>query len=186
MIDVKRIWKQGLALGGGLLLCGCTIERLDSDGGGDVDDPPTPCDGQYEVEPNDTPREANYLGWLPVLSPETACGDYMPFAGVKDVDHFFFYLNPKPGVTTVKVNLSILTDPQATPVLKLSQSLYDTFGNPTGDYFYLGTFYGQDGELLVIDFPVAYDFLYKNDLFLEVSGLFSSASVPQYEIQYWY
>ena len=186
MIDVKRIWNQGLALATGLLLCGCTIERVDSDGGGDVDDPPTPCDGQYEVEPNDTPRDANYLGWLPVLSPETACGDYMPFAGVKDVDHFFFYLNPKPGVTTVKVNLSILTDPQATPVLKLSQSLYDTFGNPTGDYFYLGTFYGQDGELLVIDFPVAYDFLYKNDLFLEVSGLFSSASVPQYEIQYWY
>ena len=51
---------------------------------------------------------------------------------------------------------------------------------------YLGTFYGQDGELLVIDFPVAYDFLYKNDLFLEVSGLFGSAVVPQYEIQYWY
>jgi len=186
MIDVKRIWKQSMALGLCLLVGSCVPDHSHSDGGGGWE-PPKPCEGFSEFEPNDDHEYATYLGNLPVLSPETVCGDWVTYPLTQDdTDYYYFFLNPAPGVTQISFNMSISTDYDATPALKLQQTLYDPNGEPSGYYQTLGVFYGSDGELLVFDFPITYDFYNKNDLFLCVEGIYPGTIAPEYEINFWF
>jgi hypothetical protein len=186
-MDVKRFWKQGVALGLFILVGGCSNSHTHDDNGGDPPDPPVGCQGFPENEPNDTPTTGTYLGYLPTLAPESVCGEWLdiPFND-HDVDYYFFYLSPPPGVTQFPLNMSVMTDPAAVPYVQLQQTIYDSDGNPTGGYKTIGTFYGEDGTLLIIDFPITYDFYNNNNLIVRLEGIYPLGMVPEYEMQYWY
>lgn len=171
-----------------LLAFSCTgsINDKVDDGGDDGGDPPITCEGFYEIEPNDTEEDANFVGLLPQLQPVNLCGtffDYEP--NDLHLDYYYFFLNPNPGVEEVMINIALITEDTVVPTIKLLQTVYDEQGNPI-DYTSLGIFFGQPGSLVILDFPIPYDFLTNNDLFLRVEGIYPSDYIEKkYKLQYW-
>jgi hypothetical protein len=153
-----------------------------------VPDPPVEqlCD-YLEIEPNNEFDEANFVDLLPVLDPYLICGDFLFVSEeMKDIDFYHFFLNPDPGQDTVYMNFMITTSPEVFPSIRLAQTVYDEDGFETGEYTTLGVFVGDKGFLVVLDFPVPYDFLNNNDLFVQFEGVGTQPYQPyQYEIEYW-
>ena len=151
---------------------------LSSCGGGissnSDNDPPPPdptedCD-ILELEPNDDFFNAQFIDVLPSIPTNPiVCGNFFPVGG--DIDNYYFPLAPNPGVTNLLLTLIIDTDFDVVPVVELLQTIYDPLGAPTGTYQSLGTFFGAEGVLILLDWPVPYDLLNQNDLFIRVTGL---------------
>ena len=169
-----------------ITLLGCNANSEPSDRDNDGPPPPPPsCEGYEEMEPNDMHSMANYVSHLPVLQGETVCGTWVySNEGNADKDYYHFYLNPKPGVNEVKLNMVLDCEETTVPVLYLSQTVYDPEGYPTG-YKNIGTYYGTHGELILIDVNIPYDFLEKNDLYMRVDGIYpKDYIVKDYEFKY--
>ena len=116
-----------------------------------------------------------------------AQGQPQAFHGAEpaDKDYYQFYLNPKPGVEEVKLNMVLECEETTVPVLYLSQTVYDPEGYPTG-YVNIGTYYGTHGELLLLDVTIPYDFLEKNDVYMRLDGIYpKDYVVKDYEFKYW-
>ena len=168
-----------------LLAFSCTgsVDAVSDDDGGD---PPIDCEGFWEIEPNDSEEDANYVALLPDLQPTNLCGtffDYEP--NDQHLDYYYFFLNPRPGVDVVMLNIALTTKDDVVPAIRLLQSVYDDQGNTVG-YNSLGMFFGELGELVILGFPVPYHFLDNNDLFLRVEGIYPSDYIEKtYKLQYW-
>ena len=158
--------------------CNGTLSTIDDDG--DPPPPPPPsCD--QELEPNDYFTQATFVDVFPVSPPDKICGS-LPFF---DTDFFYFYLSPASPVTEIYVSVVIVTDPDATLKLSLFQTVYDSDGYPTGAYTMLGQFVDGPGMVFVNSFPVPYDMMMNNDLFMTVEDLSLSFPYPEYELEYW-
>ena len=170
-----------------MLFVGCNANSEPSDRDYDGPPPPPPsCEGFQEMEPNDMHSMANFVSHLPVLQGEEVCGTWIyQNDGPAGKDYYHFYLNPKPGVEEIKLNLVLECEETTVPVAYLSQTVYDQEGYPTG-YNNIGTLYGVHGELIILDFSIPYDFLEKNDLFIRLDGIYpKDFIVKDYEFKYW-
>jgi hypothetical protein len=171
---IKFLAVLGLVL---LYACGNT---LDTSNNNTVDPPPDPtldCD-VFEIEPNDEFFTAQFIDVLPAIpTNELVCG-YLSPAGA-DIDTYYFPLAPNPEATQVIFNLIVTCDLDVLPVVELLQMIHDV-GAPAFDpgappvYESLGTFFGAPGVLTILDWPVPYDFLNQNNLFVRVTGLSTS------------
>ena len=159
MIDVKRIWKQGMALGAGLLLCGCTVNRNDGDGGGGSDPPGYDF---TELEPNDSFEQAQFLTVLPEWSERTLGGDWWK---VSEKDFYWYFLDPPAGVFQLNFNVVMTCPTNVHPGFAVFQSVYNSMGDLI-DYQLLGTYQGYQGNLVALDIPIPYDPFYNNDLII--------------------
>lgn len=176
-----------IIIGAAFMLCfGCSQDTQSSN---DTNDPPPPpveeCKGFMEVELNDDHATANYVSLLP--NDGTICGNFLdfdPFTSDKDFYHFF--LNPHPGDDEILFNFVVMTTSDVVPAVQLYQTVYDDLGVPE-DYIQIGTFFGHLGELIVIDFPVKYDFHLSNDLYVRIDGIYPSndPEVKPYEVEFW-
>jgi len=164
---------------------GTTVPSDDDDD--DCDDPPIEDCYFEETEPNGTFGDANFVDLLPVLGSYTFCGDFEDIGiDITDTDFLYFFLNPNPGDTEILINLIVETDTDITPTIHLWQTVYDALGEPTDTYQSLGTFFGSDGMLLILDFPIPFDFMTNNDLFvqLEAAGTLP-LSYHEYTMEYY-
>ena len=159
MMDVKRIWKQGLALGLSLLLCGCTVNRNDGDGGGGSDPPGY---DYTELEPNDAFEQAQFLTVLPEWSQRTLGGDWWK---VSEKDFYWYFLDPPAGVFQLNFNVVMTCPTNVHPGFAVFQSVYNSMGDLI-DYQLLGTYQGYQGNLVALDIPIPYDPFYNNDLII--------------------
>ena len=169
---------------------GCSQSKpilSDGDGDDDCDDPPIEdCDFK-ETEPNDIFDNANFVDLLPVLQSYTFCGAFEDIdLGITDNDFLYFFLNPSPGDTEILINLIVETDTDVSPSLRLWQTVYDNLGEPTGTYQSLGTFFGSDGMLVILDFPIPFDFMTNNDLFVQLEAVGTlPLSYHEYTMEYY-
>ena len=159
MIDVKRIWKQGLAFGLSLLVIGCTVNRNDGDGGGGSD---SPGYDYTELEPNDAFEQAQFLTVLPEWSQKTLGGDWWK---VSEKDFYWYFLDPPAGVFQLNFNVVMTCPPNVHPGFAVFQSVYNSMGDLI-DYQLLGTYQGYQGNLVALDIPIPYDPFYNNDLII--------------------
>ncbi len=159
MIDVKRIWKQGLAFGLSLLVIGCTVNRNDGDGGGDSDPPGYDF---TELEPNDAFEQAQFLTVLPEWSERTLGGDWWK---VNEKDFYWYFLDPPAGVFQLNFNVVMTCPTNVHPGFAVFQSVYNSMGDLI-DYQLLGTYQGYQGNLVALDIPIPYDPFYNNDLII--------------------
>lgn len=177
------------ALGILLLAFSCNSSVDNGVDHGDDDDcgePPKDCEGFWEMEPNDVEEDANYVAIMPHLQPTNICGTFFDYeSDDQHLDYYYFFLNPPPGADVVMLNIALTTKEDVVPAIRLLQSVYDDQGN-TVDYTSLGEFYGALGQLVILDFPVPYDFLTSNDLYLRVEGIYPSDYIEkEYKLQYW-
>ena len=135
MIDVKRIWKQGLAFGLSLLVIGCTVNRNDGDGGGGSD---SPGYDYTELEPNDAFEQAQFLTVLPEWSQQTLGGDWWK---VSEKDFYWYFLDPPAGVFQLNFNVVMTCPTNVHPGFAVFQSVYNSMGDLI-DYQLLGTYQG--------------------------------------------
>jgi hypothetical protein len=177
MADVKRIWKQGLALGISLLVCACTVNKNDSDDGGGSDPPGYDF---TEVEPNDAFDEAQFLTVLPEWSQKTLGADWWV---LPEKDFFWFFLDPLPGISQLNFNLMINCSPTIHPGCVLFQTVYDSLGNIT-DYQVIGVYQGFEGNLMALDITLPFDPFYNNDLILMVKTQ-GTGSDTDYTLDFW-
>jgi len=159
MIDVKRIWKQGLAFGLSLLVIGCTVNRNDGDGGGGSDPPGYDF---TELEPNDAFEQAQFLTVLPEWSQKTLGGDWWK---VSEKDFYWYFLDPPAGVFQLNFNVVMTCPTNVHPGFAVFQSVYNSMGDLI-DYQLLGTYQGYQGNLVALDIPIPYDPFYNNDLII--------------------
>jgi len=159
MIDVKRIWKQGLAFGLSLLVIGCTVNRNDGDGGGGSD---SPGYDYTELEPNDAFEQAQFLTVLPEWSQKTLGGDWWK---VSEKDFYWYFLDPPAGVFQLNFNVVMTCPTNVHPGFAVFQSVYNSMGDLI-DYQLLGTYQGYQGNLVALDIPIPYDPFYNNDLII--------------------
>jgi len=159
MIDVKRIWKQGLAFGLSLLVIGCTVNRNDGDGGGGSD---SPGYDYTELEPNDAFEQAQFLTVLPEWSQKTLGGDWWK---VSEKDFYWYFLDPPAGVFQLNFNVVMTCPTNVHPGFAVFQSVYNSMGDLI-DYQLLGTYQGYEGNLVALDIPIPYDPFYNNDLII--------------------
>ena len=159
MIDVKRIWKQGLAFGLSLLVIGCTVNRNDGDGGGGSD---SPGYDYTELEPNDAFEQAQFLTVLPEWSERTLGGDWWK---VSEKDFYWYFLDPPAGVFQLNFNVVMTCPTNVHPGFAVFQSVYNSMGDLI-DYQLLGTYQGYQGNLVALDIPIPYDPFYNNDLII--------------------
>jgi len=144
----------------------------------DVDPPYVPM--HEEVEPNDSFSEPQFITLLPVLSSEDIGGSLeLPF----DEDYYYFFLNPNLGDDEILFNAVVETDPLVDPRISLWQTVYDSFGAPTGDYQLIGTYIGVDGNLVILDIPVPYNSFTNNDLFMVLDGF--GVGYEEYIVDFW-
>mgnify|MGYP004451497501 FL=1 len=162
------------------LLVSCNDSKSTDTGGGGPVDPYADCD-KVELEPNDQHDEANFLDIFPVTSPEVVCGDLTN----NDSDYYYIFLDPSYPPPVFFLSVLLRTDPEVVPVIKLSQSVYDPLGSPTGQHQTIGVFYGEQGILFFEDFPVTHMHLVKNDLFIEVGSASPLFNKHEYELEYW-
>ena len=164
--------------------CDSSVDSVGDDDGNQ--EPPIECEGFHEMEPNDTEEDANFVGLLPHLQPTSLCGtffDYEPFD--QHLDYYYFFLNPNSGAEEVMINISLTTEDSVVPAIRFLQTVYDEQGNAI-DYNSLGIFFGTPGELVILDFPIPYDFLTNNDLYLRVEGIYPPDYIEKkYKLQYW-
>tara|TARA_Y100000310_G_scaffold303811_1_gene342446 strand:+ start:180 stop:749 length:570 start_codon:yes stop_codon:yes gene_type:complete len=146
--------------------------------------PPPPVECEQEVEPNNSFADSDYLGVLPILSPETICG-YLYVWPPYDTDFFFFYLSAPEFVEELHFSFAIHTELDITAKATLYQTIYDDIGNPTGDYQLIGQFTQGPGLLFVDEFAVPHDTLENNDLFVVVEAFGNPNTVAYYEMEYW-
>lgn len=165
-----------------LLLIGC---GQSSDGGSNNEPPPPPPPppgpDYPEQEPNNDFNTANFVTLLPLLgNSETIGGQTDKY----DEDFFFFFLNPNLGVTEISINIVVETEFfLLAPRVSLYQTIFDEFGEPTGNHQLLGQFMGTDGELVILGWPVPYDYFYNNDLFIVLESF--GVGVDEYELEFW-
>ena len=185
---VKRTISWAYSLAFSVLLafsCNKTVVVAGGDDGGG-EDPPFVCEGFMEMEPNDVEEAANYVGLMPELQPVSICGtffDYEP--NDLHLDYYHFFLNPIVGAEEVMLNVVLQTEETVVPAIRLLQTVYDDQGN-TVDYTSLGIFYGVAGELVILDFPIPYNFLTNNDLYLRVEGIYPPDYIEKnYKLEYW-
>jgi hypothetical protein len=157
--------------------CGQTTVSTNNDPPTAPPDPTLDCD-VFEIEPNDEFITAQFIDVLPATpTNELVCG-YLSPAGA-DIDTYYFPLAPNPEATQVIFNLIVTCDLDVLPVVELLQMIHDV-GAPAFDpgappvYESLGTFFGAPGVLTILDWPVPYDFLNQNNLFVRVTGLSTS------------
>jgi len=172
---------------GSILLLGCDSGVKGAGNSGGPPPPPT-CDYE-EIEFNDTPDSANFVNILPVLGAGNhICGDLFSWGqGIEgDIDTFYFFLNPNLGQETIYFNFVVETEFPVIPVVNLYRTIYNNTGEPTEDYEVLGIFYGDPTSLVVLDFPLEYEDLVSNDVFLELTA---ASPYPvgtfDYKIDYW-
>jgi len=177
MIDVKRFWKQGMALGLSLLVGSCTNHHNDGDGGGDSDPPGYDF---TEVEPNDAFEDAQFLTVLPEWTQSTLGADWWR---VNEKDFYWYFLNPPPGVFQLKFNLVMTCSPSIHPGCALFQSVYNSMGDLV-DYQLLGIYQGYEGNLVALDIDVPYDPFYNNDLIL-MTKCQGVGSDLEYTLDFW-
>ena len=154
------------------LISGCGGGVTKIEGNNPSDPPPDPtldCD-VFEIEPNDDFFTPQFVDVLPSFPTNPLLCGYLSPAGT-DIDTYYFPLAPNTGVTQVIFTLQITSDLNVVPVVELLQTIYDALGVPTGTHQSLGTFFGAAGILNVIDWPVPYDFMTHNDLYVRVTGL---------------
>jgi hypothetical protein len=167
-------------------LVGCNTNSEpsnDDDDGGPP--PPVSCDGYLEVEPNGEYEQAQFITILPEYSPDPICGEYV---GVwEDVDFYKFWLQPNNIETPIiEMNLVLTTESDIIPYVSFYQSELDEMGIPTGDYGWIGTFFGEEGYLEVLDFPVPYVWASKMDLIIKVGHLTPlPITVAPYKLSFW-
>ena len=178
MINVKRVWKQGLALGLSLLVIGCTVNRNDSGGGGDSDPPGYDF---TELEPNDSFDEAQFLTVLPEWSQQTLGAEWWK---VLEKDFYWFFIDPPAGVLQLNFNLVITCPRNIHPGCALFQSVYNSMGDLV-DYQLLGIYQGYQGNLVALDIIVPYDPFYNNDLILMTKGAQGFGSDIEYTVDFW-
>ncbi len=177
MIDVKRIWKQGMALGLSLLVIGCNHKHNDGDGGGDSGSPGYDF---TEVEPNDAFEQAQFLTVLPEWSQQTLGGDWWK---VNEKDFYWYFLTPPPGVFQLNFNLVITSSPNIHPGCAVFQSVYNSMGDLI-NYQLLGTYQGFQGNLVALDIAVPYDPFYNNDLII-MTKCQGVGSDLEYTLDFW-
>ena len=167
-------------------LVGCNTNSEppnDDDDGGPP--PPVSCDGYLEVEPNGEYEQAQFITILPEYSPDPICGEYV---GVwQDVDFYKFWLQPKnTDPQIIKLNVVFDTDKEVVPYLSFYQSEYDETGAPTGSYLWVGTFFGEDGRIEILDFPIPYVWGEKQDLVVAVEHITPlPITVAPYKLSFW-
>ena len=154
--------------------CGQTTVSNDNGPPAPPPDPTLDCD-VFEIEPNDDFFTPQFVDVLPSFPTNPLLCGYLSPAGT-DIDTYYFPLAPNTGVTQIIFTLTITSDLDVVPVVELLQTIYDPLGVPTGTHQSLGTFFGAAGILNVIDWPVPYDFMTHNDLYVRVTGLPSSSS----------
>ena len=188
MLLSKRNSSWAYSLAFSVLLAFSCNKTVISAGGGDAGggDPPYVCEGFMEMEPNDVEEAANYVGLMPELQPVAICGtffDYEP--NDPHLDYYRFFLNPIVGADMVMLNVVLQTEETVVPAIRLLQTVYDEQGN-TVDYTSLGIFFGEPGELVILDFPIPYDFLTNNDLYFRVEGIYPPDYIEKnYKLEYW-
>ena len=172
-----------------LASCGRTTATIDTGPPAPPPDPTLNC-GIFEIEPNDEFFTSQFIDVLPAIpTNELVCG-YLSPAG-EDIDTYYFPLAPNAGATQVIFNLVLTCDLDVLPVVELLQMIHD-IGAPTFDpgappvYESLGTFFGAPGVLTILNWPVPYDFLNQNNLFVRVTGLSTSfdATDKLYKLDY--
>ena len=166
-------------------LIGCSIKHEESGGDDGGPPPPVSCEGVLEVEPNGEYEQAQLVTVLPQYSPDPICGEYV---GVwEDVDFYKFWLQPtNPNHQIIFLNVVLETDKEISPYISFYQSEFDHTGMPTGDYQWLGTFFGEDGRVDILDFPVPYYWGSKMDLVLAVEHITPlPTSEAPYKLSFW-
>ena len=176
----------GAALGLVLLAGGCSDSNVHTDDDDDCDDPPPiVCDGFQEMEPNDELLDYNFVGILPDFTPPPICARFDPLDLDSGADVFYFVLQPENDAPTIITNWVLTTAEDVLPYLEFYQSQFDDNGDVT-EITLIGTFYGEDGYIEVLDYNVSYQFLSKRDLYVRVGGI---SALPletyPYEISYW-
>jgi len=167
-------------------LVGCSLKHEESnDDDDDGPPPPVSCEGYLEVEPNGEFDQAQFITLLPQYSPDPICGEYV---GIwEDVDCYKFWLQPKNNnPQTISLNVVFDTVKEVTPYISFYQSEYNEMGELTGDYLWLGTFFGESGRIEILDFPVPYVWGEKQDLILSVEHItpLPSREAP-YKLSFW-
>jgi hypothetical protein len=162
--------------------CGDTIVVEPSPDPGPPPPPPVEC--EQEVEANDSFLTADFLGIFPIISPETVCGD-MSIWPPHDVDFFFFYLIAPEFVEEMRVSFVVTTDLNATPKIKLYQTVYDQLGNPTGEYQLVGFFVQGPGLLYVDQAVIPHNPFENNDLFVVLEAEGDPYHIAEYELEFW-
>ena len=166
-------------------LVACSLQHEESNGDDDDDPPPVSCEGYLEVEPNGEFDQAQFITLLPQYSPDPICGE---FVGIwEDVDYYQFWLQPKDNNSqTIPLNVVFDTEKEVTPYISFYQSEYNEMGEVTGDYLWLGTFFGEGGRIEILDFPVPYVWGEKQDLILAVEHIapLPSREAP-YKLSFW-
>ena len=176
----------GAALGLVLLAGGCSDSTVHTDDDHDCDDPPPiVCDGFQEMEPNDELLDYNFVGVLPDFTPPPICARFDPLDLDSGADVFYFVLQPENDAPIIITNWVLTTAEDVLPYLEFYQSQFDEDGDVT-EITLIGTFYGEDGYIEVLDYNVSYQFLSKRDLYVRVGGI---SALPletyPYEISYW-
>lgn len=172
------MWKYLLPI----FLLACQGETVPSNH--DDDDPvDEPWCENHEWEPNDDFFQADFITVLPTFTEECIEG----LITSQYVDYFLFFLVP-PSMDTevVEVSLSVeILNEFTTPKVTFYQTEYDKEGNPTGGYTRLGEFIGADGWLLISNWPVRYDFLERNNLYVKLEAFAPPGVVADYKISVW-
>jgi len=147
--------------------------------------PPPGIECSFELEPNNYFTDANFMGVLPILAPESICGDVFIFPP-HDADFYYFYLTAPSFVENIPISIAVTTDLHTTPKIGLFQTVYDGFGQPTEDYILLGQFVQGPGLLFIDEFLVPFNSYTNNDLYIVVEAF---SGVPyhfaEYELEYW-
>lgn len=160
-------------------IAGCESRN---DPGGNNDPPPPALESDYEEqEPNDFFDTANFITLLPIIgNTEIIEGHTDQF----DADFFYFYLNPNPGAPEILLNVIVETELFIlAPKIRLLQTIYDEFGEPTDTYSLIGQYVGVDGELVILDAPVPYDSLTNNDLYIVLESY--GVPIEEYKLEFW-
>ena len=170
---------------GALFACNNTKSDGESEDGGPKDPPKPDC--FQEVEDNGTPFTANWAGILPAVGQECIEGHFYPQYDSQhfDWDYFWFPLEPKFGVETIFLDLTL--ESMSTEVkhigLYLYQSRYDEEGEVVG-HDLLGKWHSEDGFLYINDFPLTYVFEESDDVFFAAYALVPTLERHKYKLTY--
>tara|TARA_R110002110_G_scaffold211268_1_gene423931 strand:- start:1525 stop:2034 length:510 start_codon:yes stop_codon:yes gene_type:complete len=163
-------------------LMGCNGGAVgDNSGGGPPPGPPTY--DYEEVEPNDDFSIAQFITLLPHGQSQEDIGGFIDLPD--DLDYYYFFLSPNLGQDEIKFNAIVETDPFIAPKVSLYQTIYDSFGTPTGEHQLIGTYIGVNGNLVILDVPIPYHSFTNNDLFLLLEGYTTINGYKGYVIDFW-
>ena len=169
------MWKYLLPL----LLLACQGKTVPSDHTDDNDQEEEPWCENHEWEPNDEFFQSDYITVLPTFNETCVEG----LISAEEEDIFEFFLVPPYPVTTMDVffSLEVLSE-YTTPKITLYQEDKSDGG---GTFIRVGEFVGEPGYLLIDGWPVLYDHIKFNDVYVVVEAFAPPGVVTEYKLNTW-